>query len=86
MKSRLSMRAQKYFFFVLRNEIHRLAYLRVYYPVKPTRSGTLRVNQNREYTFEGRVVNVESIDRKVIFFGTGSDTRILEVPFHTSDI
>jgi len=77
-------RIHRFFRFEHKGQIHRVAYVSVFYSNEKTKNGTMRINQNREYKSKGKIIDVEAIDRKVIFYGTLSDTRILEVPFHES--
>jgi len=73
---------EKFFLFDFKGETYRVAYLRVFYPLPLTAQGTERINRNREYKLKGKVVEIQAIDRKVVFYGSPGDTRVLEVPFH----
>jgi len=64
-------------------KILRLCFLSVYEYLEPTRAGTQKINREKYY-YDHRVIDVESIDRKVIFYGEKQDTWVLEVPSHLS--
>lgn len=69
-------RIQKFFKFEFNGSFYRVASVTVFYPLDSTKHGTERIQQTREYREKGKVVDLESIDRKVIFFGTRASTSL----------
>jgi len=72
----------KFFRMVIEGNLFRLALITSYYNNAPTRFGTKVINRTRTYA-RGKIISVESIDRKVIFTNE-TPTKVLEMPTHYS--
>jgi len=72
----------KFFRVVILGVQYRVALTTSYHNRNPTQFGTKRIDTRRPYKL-GKIVLVESIDRKVIFTNE-SPTRVLEMPRHYS--
>ena len=72
----------KFFRATINGELYRLALTTSYYNKDPTRFGTKVIDKRRAYR-SGKIISVESINRKVIFTNE-TPTKVLEMPTHCS--
>lgn len=72
----------KFFRVTINGVLCRLALVTSYYNKNPTRFGTKVIDKRRTF-MTGKVISVESIDRKVIFTNE-TPTKVLEIPTHCS--
>jgi len=77
---------QKFFKVAMNQETYRVAFVTAYIRQTTPNSRSLpKINRNLFYKTQ-RIINLDTIDSKVIFYGTFADTRVLQVPFHYSKL